>query len=78
VREMAHPIKDRIISELESLSQDQQQKLLDYVLSLKLSNKKVTSGKDLMSFTGAISKEDLAVMEKAIKEDCEQVDSYGW
>lgn len=75
---MAHPIKDRIISELESLSQDQQQKLLDYVLSLKLSNKKVTSGKDLMSFTGAISKEDLAVMEKAIKEDCEQVDSYGW
>lgn len=75
---MTYPLKDRIISELESLSPDQQQKLLDYVLSLKLSNKKVTSGKDLMSFTGAISKEDLAVMEKAIKEDCEQVDSYGW
>lgn len=75
---MAHPIKDRIISELESLSQDQQQKLLDYVLSLKLSNKKVTSGKDLMSFTGGISKEDLAVMEKAITEDCKQVDSDGW
>lgn len=75
---MTHPLKDRIINELDSLSQDQQKKLLDYVLSLKLTKKKVTSGKNLLGFSGVINKEDLAVMEKAIEEDCEQVDLNEW
>ncbi len=74
---MTHPIKDRIINELDSLNQDQQKKLLDYVLTLKVS-KKVTSGKDLAEYSGIISKEDLAVMEKGIEKDCEQVDFNEW
>ncbi len=75
---MTHPLKNRIISELDSLNQEQQKKLLDYVINLKLSEKKVTSGKSLVRFSGVISKEDLAVMEKAIEEDCEQVDLNEW
>ncbi|MBS4024674.1 MAG: hypothetical protein KGZ96_03250 [Clostridia bacterium] len=75
---MLHPLKDRIINELNSLSHDQQKKLLDYVLTLKLSKKKVISGKDLVEFSGVISKEDLAVMKKVIEENCEQVDLNEW
>jgi hypothetical protein len=78
VNEMLHPLKDRIINELNSLSHDQQKKLLDYVLTLKLSKKKVISGKDLVEFSGVISKEDLAVMKKVIEENCEQVDLNEW
>lgn len=75
---MTHPLKNKIISELDSLNQEQQKKLLDYVINLKLSEKKVASGKNLVGFSGIISKEDLAVMEKAIEEDCEQVDLNEW
>ncbi len=75
---MTHPLKNRIINELDSLNQEQQKKLLDYVINLKLSEKKATSGKSLVGFSGVISKEDLAVMEKAIVEDCEQVDLNEW
>ncbi len=75
---MTYPLKNKIISELDSLNQEQQKKLLDYVITLKLSEKKVTSGKSLAGFSGVISKEDLAVMEKAIEEDCEQVDLHEW
>ena len=71
---MAHSFKDRIINELDSLNQFQQKKLLDYVLSLKLSKKKKLGGKNLFDFSGVISKVDLAVMEKAIEEGCGQVD----
>ena len=75
---MAHPLKDRIIIELDSLNQEQQKKLLDYVINLKLSEKKITSGKSLIGFSGVIPKEDLVVMEKAIEEDCEKVDLHKW
>ncbi|NMB35546.1 MAG: hypothetical protein GX989_04580 [Firmicutes bacterium] len=75
---MAHSFKDRIINELDSLNQFQQKKLLDYVLSLKLSKKKKLGGKNLFDFSGVISKVDLAVMEKAIEEGCGQVDLNEW
>jgi hypothetical protein len=40
------------------------------MLSLKLSKKKNLGGKNLLDFSGVISKVDLAVMEKAIEEGC--------
>ncbi|RJX25490.1 MAG: hypothetical protein C4554_07230 [Dethiobacter sp.] len=75
---MNHPLKEKIINELDRLSQEQQKKLLDYVLTLKMSNKKAVKGEKLLDFSGAISKEDLAVMEKSIKEGCEKVDLNEW
>jgi len=73
-----HPIKDKIISELESLSEEQQKKLLDYTLKLKLSMRESRTGSKLIKFSGSISKADLNVMKKAIDEDCEQVDLNEW
>lgn len=75
---MSRSLKDKIINELNSLNQFQQKKLLDYAMSLKLTKNKTTEGKRLLDFTGAISKEDLAIMGKAIEEGCEQVDLNGW
>lgn len=75
---MAHSLKDRIINELNSLNQFQQKKLLDYAMSLKVPKNKITDGKDLLGFSGVISKEDLAIMEKTIEEGCEQVDLNEW
>jgi len=73
-----HPIKDKIISELESLSEEQQKKLLDYTLKLKFSMREPKTGSKLINLSGAISKADLNVMKKAIEEDCEQVDLNEW
>ena len=36
------------------------------------------TGKELLRFGGAIEKGDLALMERAIKEECEKVDSSEW
>ncbi len=63
-------LKKKIIDEMDSLSWEQQKKILDYLVSLKISQSKGTSGKDLLKFSGAITKKDLNVMERAIAEDC--------
>jgi hypothetical protein len=70
--------KEKIISELDSLNREQQKKMLDYLLSLKLSQLKGTKGKELLAFSGAIGKEDLGAMKRAIAEGCEKVDGNGW
>ena len=73
-----YSIKDKIISELESLSEEQQKKLLDYTLKLKLSMREPKTGSKLINLSGVISKADLNAMKKAIEEDCEQVDLNEW
>jgi len=70
--------KDRIVHELDSLNREQQKKMLDYLLRIKVSEPKGTSGKELLVFAGSIGKEDLDVMERAIAEGCEKVDANGW
>jgi len=70
--------KEKIINELDSLNWEQQKKMLDYLLSLKLSQLKGTKGKELLAFSGAINKEDLENMESAIVEGCEKIDVNGW
>lgn len=71
-------LKSKIIDELDNLSWEQQKKMLDYLLSLKIPQIKGTSGKDLLQFCGAITKHDLDTMERAIAEDCEKVEANGW
>ncbi len=68
-------LKNKIIDELENLNWEQQKKMLDYLLSLKISQIQGTSGKNLLKFSGAITKGDLEAMEKAIAEGCEKVDT---
>ncbi len=75
---MTQPIKNKIIDELESLNQAQQKKLLDYALNLKRFEKQAANQVNLTRFAGIIPQEDLAIMEKAIEEDCEKVDLNGW
>lgn len=70
--------KNKIINELDNLNWEQQKKILDYLLWLKLSESKGTRGEELLVFSGAIDQEDLAVMEKAISEGCEKIDANDW
>jgi len=71
-------LKNKIVNELDSLNWEQQKKMLDYLMLLKLSQLKGTKGKELLVFSGAIGKEDLGTMEKAITEGCEKIEADGW
>ncbi len=75
---MYYSVREKIINELDKLSQEQQKKILDYVLKLKISKKKTIKGKDLINFSGTIRKEDLVAMKKAIVDGCEKVDINEW
>ncbi len=70
--------KNKIVKELDSLNWEQQEKILDYLVSLKISEIKGTKGKDLLVFSGSIGKEDLIIMENAIVEGCEKAEPNGW
>jgi len=60
---------------LGQLSPYQQIKLLEFVESM-ISAKKNTG--DLLEFAGAIEKSELDLMEAAIEEGCEKIDSHEW
>ena len=70
----------QLTDRMKSLPLASQQKVLDYAKSIASGSTlgPGTPGKDLLRFAGTISKEDLALMEQAIEEDCEQIDPNGW
>ena len=52
--------------------------MLDFACALALTGAKGVPGKELLSFTGAISIEDLKAMEQAIANGCKKVDLNEW
>jgi len=66
-----------IQAELGDLDPDAQQRVLDYVLSLK-QGKPGTPEATLAAFAGAISPDDLQLIQAAIEQGCEQVDLNEW
>jgi hypothetical protein len=67
----------QLLRDLESLPDDQQRQVWQYVQSLRHENPE-KSGKAVAALAGAISADDLRLMEQAIEEGCEQVDPHGW
>jgi len=71
-------VKKEIISQIGQLDYEHQRRVLDFARALALSGVKGVPGKQLLSFTGAISLDDLKAMEQAIANGCEKVDLNEW
>jgi len=71
-------IKTEIVKELDHLPYDLQQRVLDFTRALTLSQPKGVPGQQLRDFTGAIARDDLEAMTRAIEEGCERINSDEW
>jgi len=68
----------RIVRQLDGLAPDLQQRVLEFVNALALSQRKGPPGKQLLRFAGTISAEDAQAMLRAVAESCERVDADEW
>ncbi len=63
---------------LERLPVEEQLQVLGFARALSSHRTRGSVGLDLRRFSGAITKADLALMEQAIREGCEQVNIDEW
>lgn len=75
---MITPIIEQVVEQLESLPENLQRRVLEFVQSLKGSAFRGVPGKQLIRFAGFIPLDDLQLMRQAIESGCEQVDLDEW
>jgi hypothetical protein len=76
---MANPsVEKEIINQLNKLSSQQQQQVLDFARFLVMTKPVGVPGTKLLPFAGTIPAEDLNFMAQAVEEGCEQVDLNEW
>lgn len=71
---MSETIMIQVMEQLRTMPDNLQQAVLVFTRQLKASARVGILGKNLLQFAGAISADDLALMQQAIEADCEQVD----
>lgn len=71
-------IESQILALLNNLSEEQQQRVLDYARSLITKQPVGVPGKELLQFAGAISLEDTHLMLEAVEKDCGKIDESEW
>ena len=71
---MSKQLEDQILAHLSRLSDDQQERILDYARAPSESAPRTVPGRDLLAFAGTIQPDELRLMARAIDESCE-VDS---
>ena len=76
---MAQNIEREIREQISELPSDQQRRVLDFarLLAAEAGNGYPT-GQALLAYAGTIADDDLAVITKAINEDCETINSDEW
>jgi hypothetical protein len=67
-------IVDAIVEQLRGMPQHLQQQVLEFAQALSTSELRWTPGNQLLHFAGSIPADDLQLMQKAIEDDCGQVD----
>lgn len=75
---MNKSIITEIVAQMETLPNNLQQQVLEYVRTLKASTQSGVPGRQLVRFAGSIPLEDLQQMNEAIESGCEQVDLNEW
>jgi len=75
---MKNGLPDLIMEEVRTLPPGRQLQVLDFAKALRLSEPKGATWKELSRFAGAIPKDQLRQMAKAIEEGCERIDADGW
>ncbi len=71
-------IKTELFERLETLSYDEQHRVLEFVRSLTEQGPRGLPGEEFVKFAGLIPKEDLKLMSDAIEEACEVVEPDEW
>ena len=71
-------VKKEIIDQIGKLDYDRQRRVLDFVRDLAVTKPKGVPGKQLLSFAGSFTSNDLKVMEQAIEDNCEKVNLNEW
>ena len=69
---LANNIREEILENLFKLTEEQQQKVLEYIHTL------LPGSNSLLRFVNTINKEDLKIMEQAIHEECENIEQSNW
>lgn len=78
LEEKAVTVKEKIIEQLDALSDDAQHRVLEFLRTLASSSIQGVPGKKLLRFAGIINPDELKKIEQAIEEGCERVDPHGW
>lgn len=64
--------------QLERLPEPRQRKVVEYARGLAEEKPKGISGQEFLALTGTLEPDDVALMKKAIEEECERVDLDEW
>jgi hypothetical protein len=78
ILEMESQVLRQLMGILTSLTDEQRQRVLEYVKSLQVPRSGGFAGRKLVQFAGSISAQDLDLMEQAIRADCERIDPNEW
>jgi len=75
---MNNTITTKVVQQLETLPENLQRQVLEYVRALQVLAHRSVPGKQLLQFAGSIPPDDLELMRQAIEEGCEWVDPDEW
>jgi hypothetical protein len=71
-------IKEQILSDLEQLSPEMQERAAQLVHGLVEAAPRGVPGRDLLRFAGVIDAESIREMEEAIEDGCDRIDPEAW
>ncbi len=75
---MNTPVIDQVVRQLQCLPEDKQRRVLEFAQSLAEIVPEGIPGDRLLQFAGSIPSDDLRLINEAIENGCEQVDSNEW
>ena len=75
---MNNTISTKVVQQLETLPENLQRQVLEFVQALQVLAQHGVPGKQLLQFAGSIPPEDLELMRRTIEEGCERVDPNEW
>ena len=75
---MSSAIKTRVIEQLDTLPENLQRQVLEFVEALQVIARQGVPGKQLLQFAGAIPLDDLESMHQTTESGCEHVDLNEW
>lgn len=71
-------IINEVVEQLKIMPQHLQWQVLEFARSLVKTEMQGTPGQQLLRFAGSIPPDDLRLMQEAIEQDCEQIDTSEW
>ncbi|MBD1996481.1 hypothetical protein H6G00_07605 [Leptolyngbya sp. FACHB-541] len=71
-------IINEVVEQLKIMPQHLQWQVLEFARSLVKVEMQGTPGQQLLRFAGSIPPDDLRLMQEAIEQDCEQIDTSEW